>query len=593
MTTNEATAEIEFDGLEAFLASGRHAIVLGGPGSGKTTGALIKANQEILEGEWLPFQEALFLSFARSTVARVAEAAGAIIERNIRDRVELTTYHSFAWKLIRSHGYLLQSNPPIRLLPPHNAAARLAEVARDSRGDEAQRQKETESRRLLAEEGLLVFDFFAELAADLLENSDRLRRIVSRRYPLIFLDEFQDTNEDEYRLVRCLARDSRIIALADPEQRIYEFRGADPKRIEESVKEFSPETFDFAQRNHRSHGTDILKFANDLLTKANVGNTYEDVRVKTFPPRKGAVQHLRMKAEVIAAINRVKGSREDWSVGVLVPTKRLMLTVSEFLTGRQILNNTRRFPTIHHEVGIDAEGPALAGVAIGRLMECSDETCDVAARMLLEDLCGHIVGRKGGRPASKAELQLIDGLRTYLQESRIRGKKRQRIVADCTGIAEQVAATEFTGDPFADWIRVRDIIEEAESKEVQAIAWDAKYLKFLRKGSQLRLKLAGLWKSHGTYSGATDAVQNAFIHEHFVAKSQEPRGVHVMTIHKSKGKEFDEVVVYEGIHADRIVRQPDEEDVVAQARLSLRVAVSRARKRVTILTSEQKRCELL
>jgi len=592
VTVQQAVAAIELDHLAEFLASEGHALVLGGPGSGKTTGALIKANQEILGGDWKPFQQALFLSFARSTVARVAEAAGEIIEKKARKQVELTTYHSFAWRLIRSHGYLLQSEPPIRLIPPHDAAARLAEATRNLSGDAAEQQKESESRRLLTEEGLLVFDYFAELAADLLERSDQLRRIVSRRFPLIFLDEFQDTNEHEYRLVQCLAQESRIIALADPEQRIYEFRGADPKRIGEFIKEFEPETFDFAERNHRSNGTDILKFANDLLKGTTPENKYNDVHVKYYPTRRADEQHLRMKAAVIKAKNRVQEAGENWSVGVLVPTKRMMLAVSDFLLAEQRYNS-RRFYPIQHEVGVDAEGPSLAGVAIGRLLGCSEETCEEAARLLLEILCGHIVGRKGGRGASQAESKLIDGLRSYLEEGRVRGAKRQRIVTDCTRIVEEVTATKFEGDPYADWIKVRDILEESESDELRMIAWDAKYLKFLRKGAQLRMTLAGLWKANGTYTGATEAVQNAFVQEHFVARSQEPRGVNVMTIHKSKGKEFDEVVIYEGLHADRIVRQPDQEKVVAQARLSLRVAVSRARKRVTILTSQQKRCELL
>lgn len=593
MTLSNAETSFELDELGEFLSSEGHTIVLGGPGSGKTTAALIKANQEIAKPEWKRFQQALFLSFARSTVGRVAEAAGGIIEKQVRDRVELTTYHSFAWKLIRSHGYLLQSEPSIRLLPPHDASARIAEATRDSKDEEAKRQRDVESRRLLSEEGLLVFDLFAELAADLLEKSNRICRIVSSRYPLIYLDEFQDTNKDEYRLIKCLARNSKIIALADPEQRIYEFRGADPKRIGEFITECSPDTFDFAQRNHRSNGTDILKFANDLLTETTPDNEYKDVRIKFFPTRRGAEQHLWMKGELIGSINRARAERDDWSVGVLVPTKKMMLIVSEFLMGRQKIDAKRTLPILQHEVGVDAEGPALAGVAIGRLMECSTDTVDNGARILLEDLCGHIVGRKSGKPASKAELTLIDGLQAYLTDGKLVGSKRKRIVGDCTRIAADVVAINFTGDPYADWISVRNVIAASESDEMKTLASDAQYLKFLRKGTQLRLKLSSLWKDNLSYLGATEAVQNAFIQEHFVAKSQEPRGVHVMTIHKSKGKEFDEVLIYEGIYADRIVRRPDEEDVVAQARLSLRVAVSRARKRVTILTPRDKCCELL
>ena len=587
-----ATAGLELDELGDFLACEEDAIVLGGPGSGKTTAALVKANQEVGAAEWLPFERALFLSFARSTVARVAEAAEEIIDKQVRERVELTTYHAFAWRLIRSHGYLIQREPAIKLLPPHEAAVRLSNATRQVKGEEIARQKDIERRRLLTEEGLLDFDLFAVLAAEILERSECICRIASRRYPLIYLDEFQDTNSAEYRLIKCLIRESRIIALADPEQRIYEFRGADPKRIEEFSKEFSPATFDFAQRNHRSNGTDILDFANDLLNGSNSENDYNDVQIKVYPPRRGDEQHLWMKAAVLNAKNRLKDEMEIWSVGILVPTKRLMLAVSDFLLAEQEYNG-RRFYSIKHEVGIDAEGPALAGVAIGRLMECSRETCDEAARIFLDDLCGHIVGRKGGRAASQQEAKLIDGLRNYLEKGRVQGSKRQRIVDDSMQIARQVATLEFTGDPYADWITVRDIIGNAESGEIRAIAWDARYLRFLRKGTQLRTNLARLWRSNGTYAGTVEAVKNAFIEEHFVSKSQEPRGVHVLTMHRSKGKEFDEVIIYEGNHADRIVRRPNDDSVVAQARLSLRVAVSRARKRVTILTPRQKRCELL
>ncbi|HEV8334441.1 MAG TPA: hypothetical protein VGQ22_23670, partial [Steroidobacteraceae bacterium] len=42
------------------------------------------------------------------------------------------------------------------------------------------------------------------------------------------------------------SRSSRLIALADAQQRSYEFRGADPRRISEFVSAFDPDTFDFA-----------------------------------------------------------------------------------------------------------------------------------------------------------------------------------------------------------------------------------------------------------------------------------------------------------------------------------------------------------
>ncbi|MFR7989212.1 MAG: 3'-5' exonuclease [Anaerovoracaceae bacterium] len=67
-------------------------------------------------------------------------------------------------------------------------------------------------------------------------------------------------------------------------------------------------------------------------------------------------------------------------------------------------------------------------------------------------------------------------------------------------------------------------------------------------------------------------------------------GVNVMTIHKSKGKEFDVVIVYEGRYQGHIIPNPDRID---QARLNLRVAVTRAKKCALILTPEENPCPLL
>lgn len=95
--------------------------------------------------------------------------------------------------------------------------------------------------RLLSEDGLLHFDLFASNAALLLEGSQALQRIYGSSYPFIILDELQDTNEDEWRFIRALTRHSQVMALADPEQRIYAFRGASAARINEFKQVYGPD----------------------------------------------------------------------------------------------------------------------------------------------------------------------------------------------------------------------------------------------------------------------------------------------------------------------------------------------------------------
>ena len=71
------------------------------------------------------------------------------------------------------------------------------------------------------------------------------------------------------------------------------------------------------------------------------------------------------------------------------------------------------------------------------------------------------------------------------------------------------------------------------------------------------------------------------------------RGVHVMTIHKAKGKEFDEVVLYEGMFQGRYLRRDSTLEELARSRLVLRVGVTRAMRRATIMTPIGDRCALL
>ena len=119
-----------------FLACPGHALALAGPGAGKTHVALVKAQQHVASGALKPGQKVLFLSFARPTVARIVEKASELISPEELKYLEINTYHGFAWSVLRSHGYLLNTTKAITLLPPPEAAAHFADVGAGAREQE-------------------------------------------------------------------------------------------------------------------------------------------------------------------------------------------------------------------------------------------------------------------------------------------------------------------------------------------------------------------------------------------------------------------------------------------------------------------------
>jgi DNA helicase-2/ATP-dependent DNA helicase PcrA len=563
-----------------------HILILGGPGSGKTTIALIKADSAIGKGAIGKHQRVLFLSFARATVARVREAADdCVTGANVRS-IEISTYHGFAWKLLRSHGYLMNGRTMPHLISPPDANARLAGV-----GDATARK--TEIRRMFQEEGVLHFDLFAQLGGDLLHSSAALRRIVSGAYPIIILDEFQDTDAAEWRMIQMLGISSCLIALADPDQRIYEFRGADPLRIDAFITTYHPTQFDFGLENNRSSGTDIVSFGNDLITGANKGKTYNDVEVISFRVLKAASNHVDLKLAVLQTVARLHTAQpSDWALAILVPTNQLMMDVSDYLTITHKLKNGGKLSAVSHTVAFDSAGPSLAAAVIAGALEGGTDISEVTSRVLLL-LREHIRGRKGDAPGQQ-QLELAKFLSQYVATGKVRGSARKALVDDCLRIGTQVVAHRFSGDPEKDWLAVRKLFEESACEPLASIARDAKYLRFLHKGSALRSRLNARWQSSGSYAGATTAVRDALLQEHLFSGAKDWKGVHVMTIHKSKGKEFDEVIIYEGRYQHRIVNENASAERITQARRNLRVAVTRAKRRTTILTPHGNgRCLLL
>ena len=562
--------------LELIDAKG-NLLVMGGPGAGKTTIALLKANRTIESQKTEPGQKILFLSFARSTISRIQEQTKSLIEKDSKKHIEINTYHGFIWRMLQNYAYLIIPHRKIQLLTPAMAGAYLAEV------DDSQTRIRT-LQDLFEEKGLLSFDLFARTAAVLLNKSDRILKIITDTYPIIIVDEFQDTDNYEWDLIRVLGKYSTIIALADPEQRIYDFRGASVKRIAEYTTEFKPKIFDFEKENNRSSGKDITEFGNDLLLGLNKGKTYNDVIINKYNFNKAEPNRI-LKLNILTAIRRLKVNvGKEWSIAILVRSKKMMLSVSSYLSSETSLK------PIFHEVSIDPNGPSLAGVIIAGLMEPVIEFNN-QMELACNDIINHIRGRTGEKVAI-VSVQFANAITQYLQTKKLTGKIRVQFISELTKIIKDREDLILCGIPEQDWLAIRKLFQNCKNPYLKNVYEDAKYLRLLNKGALLSERLTEKWRTSQTYKGAKQSIEDALVQDHFIASQSVYKGVHVMTLHKSKGKEFDEVFIWEDYY-NSLVNPNSTEKEITEARYLLRVAVTRARKRSTFLTVGSKPCILL
>ncbi|MEM9598324.1 MAG: UvrD-helicase domain-containing protein, partial [Acidobacteriota bacterium] len=119
---------------------------------------------------------------------------------------------------------------------------------------------------LLREAGGVDFDDMIRLSVKLLAQNDGIRRRVQARHRYLLVDEFQDTNHAQLRLIEeVCGPETRLTAVGDEDQSIYRWRGAEIENILEFERTFSGAAVRKLERNYRSTQT-ILDASGGLVS---------------------------------------------------------------------------------------------------------------------------------------------------------------------------------------------------------------------------------------------------------------------------------------------------------------------------------------
>ncbi|MBL1274402.1 MAG: DNA helicase-2/ATP-dependent DNA helicase PcrA [Marinobacter maritimus] len=152
-----------------------------------------------------------------------------------------------------------------------------------------------------------------------------LQRLVGNKMDLILVDEYQDTNEIQHLLLRYVAGDrARVTVVGDPDQTIYEFRGAKPEFI---LKRFSDEfespleqTLSFTFR----YGHRVALLANHLICH-NTGR--KDVLCQSHPSTPGTEITLHRAENDADAVLQILGQKADDALPITLADTAILFRV--------------------------------------------------------------------------------------------------------------------------------------------------------------------------------------------------------------------------------------------------------------------------
>jgi DNA helicase-2/ATP-dependent DNA helicase PcrA len=286
---------------QAVQLDGGPALVLAGAGSGKTRVIAHRIAYLILEKHVSP-HHILAVTFTNKAAGEMRERVMRLLQKESLPFLWIGTFHSVCARMLRAdvealggpvtkdfsildaddQNSLVRSLLRERGISSQNFAPRavLSAISRakcDGVDPEAYAAKAAghfaltvaplyrDYDRRLRSSNTLDFDDLLLVTLRLLEEREEVRKKYQHQFQHILVDEYQDTNRIQYRLLKALSeRWGNIFAVGDEDQSIYRWRGADIQNILDYQRDFKGAAVIKLERNYRSTGA-ILDAANTLV----------------------------------------------------------------------------------------------------------------------------------------------------------------------------------------------------------------------------------------------------------------------------------------------------------------------------------------
>ena len=265
---------------EAVLYNEGPLLIIAGAGAGKTKPLTTKIAYLIEELGVSPYN-ILAITFTNKAAKEMKDRIDGLIG-TVAKKIQVSTFHSFGLKLLRENYEILGYTSNFLIMDPkiYNPRAIRNKISScknelmspeafdkfvASEYDQVVKDVYEKYDKKLKQNNSVDFDDLLILPIELFRKHPDVLEKYQNLYQYLLIDEYQDTNEAQYKLTKMISAKSRLITcVGDDSQSIYSFRGANYKNILNFEKDYPDAKTILLEQNYRST-SNILDAANQVI----------------------------------------------------------------------------------------------------------------------------------------------------------------------------------------------------------------------------------------------------------------------------------------------------------------------------------------
>lgn len=593
---------------EAVLYTEGPLLILAGAGSGKTSVLTRKIAYLIYEKKISEFNILAF-TFTNKAANEMKNRIGDLLNKNI-DHMWIGTFHSICSRVLRRNIEKLGYKSNFSIYDTQDSKTLIKEIMKDLKIDEKynpiseiissiseyknklQKPDEIIEKAIYEKQknigeiyktyekrkknnNALDFDDLILKTIDLLKKDIETREYYAEKFRYVFVDEYQDTNKSQYELIKLFSyKYKNICVVGDSDQSIYSWRGADISNILNFEKDYKNAKTILLEQNYRST-RNILDAANDLIrnnTERKEKNLWSENRNDYNIIYRNSASEYDEAEDIILKINQMYSAGYNYKdMAILYRTNAQSRVLEEKLMANHI----------PHKVigGLKFYDRREVKDIIAYLAFIANPDDNLSLKRIIN------IPKRGIGQTTIEKLENFANLNFESMYDAIYDENLSSVISKSTLIKLRNFADEITNfiNQVEDYL-LTDIVEDVYIK--------SGYKNMLESSSKIEDKsrienISSLitavseFEKSNPESNLYDYLQNVNLLSD-IDKTEDTRGISLMTIHAAKGLEYDVVFLTgmeDGIFPS--ARTVEEGGLEEERRLCY-VAITRAKERLFI-----------